>query len=97
MDHESRRIFHIGNINHEHMDGFQRIGYCSGMGEDDMSLMKVWSVRSMRENVLCDCGLVGLAGRVICRVKRQCDVWLYMSASIIICMVYGRWRRASVT
>ena len=59
-------------------------------GEDDMVVMKSWSMRSFKESVWWDTGLIGLSGGVIFWVERQCDPWLYVSASIIMCTCLGR-------
>ena len=60
------------------------------MSEEDMVVAKFRSVRSMRESVWWDAGLISLSGGMIIRVERQCDTWLYMSVSIIICTFLGR-------
>ena len=60
------------------------------MGVEDMVVGKLWPARSMRESVWWDTGSIGLSGGMIVQSEEQCDVWLYMSASIISCIFLGR-------
>ena len=71
-------------------------GWCPGRldiavvrGEDDIVVVKFWSVRSMRESVWRDASLISLSEGMIVQVERQCNAWLYMSVSIIICRLLG--------
>ena len=54
--------------------------------EYDMDVVKLWSVKSMRESVWCDTCLIGVSGGITVRVKKQYTILLYISTSKIICL-----------
>ena len=43
-------------------------------GEDDMVVVKLWSMRRMRESAWWEAGLIDLSKGMIVRAERQCDV-----------------------
>ena len=46
-------------------------------------------MRKIHESIWCDGGLIALSGERTPRMERQWNVWLYMSASIVIRIFLG--------